>query len=398
MNLSTRFLVAWGVASMGVHAQPGLAGESPVASRSFVFIGTYTGPHSAGIYRCGFDAATGTLTPPDLAAEVRSPSFLARHPTRPVLYAVSEQGVPGEPGGGRVSAYAMDLATGALTLLNRASSGGEGPCHVEVDATGNGVLVANYGSGSVALLGLRADGALEGEPQVFTHTGAGVSPSRQKHPHAHAVVMDRANRFMLAADLGIDKVMAYRLDGDARRLTPTAQAALELTPGHGPRHLLFDARGRTAYIINELGNTVTVASYEAAQGRLTPLQDVTTLPAGFTGESATAELQLSPSGRFLYASNRGHDSIAGYAVDPERGTLTPLAIMPCGGKGPRHFMLDPSGRWMLVGNERSGTVTRFRVDPATGLCESAGAAVAVPSPVCLLLVPRVSAKAIREAN
>jgi 6-phosphogluconolactonase len=363
--------------------------ESPAVaeSRLTYYVGTYTGGESRGIYRFTLDPTTGEATEPVLAAEVENPSFLALHPGGRLLYAVGESGDFRGEKTGAVSAFAVDPANGDLTLLNQQPSQGTGPCHLVVDGSGRVVLVANYGSGTVAALPVAEDGRL-GEPSsVHSHIGTGPHESRQEGPHAHGIVLDPAQGRAFVADLGADRIFVYDLDAAVARLTPSDPPSVALAPGAGPRHVAFDPAGQHLYSINELDSTVTVLRYDAATGGLEIVESVSTLPEGFAGESWTAELELSPDGRFLYASNRGHDSLAVFAVDRATGRLTLLGHVSTGGRWPRHFSVHPGGRWLLAANQRSDSIVPFRVDPQGGVPVPAGSTIAVPSPVCVLPVP-----------
>ena len=366
------------------------AGAAPPATSTdeLVYIGTYTGAKSRGIYVTRFDRATGRLGPPELAAESSNPSFLALHPDRPLLYAVNEvSDFEGQPAGS-VSAFKMDAATGRLGLLNKVSSRGADPCHLAVDATGKNVLVANYSGGSVASLPIKPDGSLSPASAFVQHKGSGADPSRQKGPHAHAVLLDLENRHLLVADLGLDQVLLYRFDAARGGLTPSDPAFAATSPGAGPRHLAFGAGGRYVYVVNEMDLTVRVFRYEA--GRLIGEQTVSTLPAGSKGgkDDSTAEIQAHPNGRFLYASNRGPDTIAVFAVDPKNGHLTPVEHVATGGRTPRSFAIEPSGRYLLAANQKSDTVVVFKLDPETGRLSPSGQTVEVGAPVCLTFVPQ----------
>ena len=363
--------------------------ESANARQFLVYVGTYTGPKtkSQGIYVCRFDAATGKLSAPELAAETANPSFLAIHPSQKFLYAVGEMSTFNGKKSGAVSAFSIDPGTGKLTLLNQVPSGGVGPCHVSVDKTGQCVLVANYSSGSVAAIPIQADGRL-GEPaSVMQHVGSSVDPKRQKGPYAHSINLSPDNRFAFAADLGLDKVLIYRLDPDKATLTPNDPPFASVKPGSGPRHFAFHPSAKFAYVINEMGNTVTAFEYDATRGALTPIQDITTIPAGYTAETYTSEVQVSPDGRFLYGSNRGHHSIAVFGIAQDTGLLTLVEIPPCGGEWPRNFGIDPTGAYMLVGNEHSHTIALFKIAPATGKLTPTGAVIPCPAPVCLKFLP-----------
>lgn len=347
-----------------------------------VYVGTYTDGTSRGIYRFSLDPASGTAGAPLLAAEARNPSFLALHPSGRFLYAVSElDELAGAPTGA-VLAFAIDSATGALTLLNQQPSGGGAPCHLAVDRSGRNLLVANYGSGSVALLRIGDDGRLAPAATLHRHAGSGPNPARQQAPHAHGITLDPAQRFAFAPDLGADRVFAYRFDAARGSLEPHGAVALE--PGAGPRHLAFHPNGRSAYVINELANTIAAFAYDPAQGALSPLQTLGTLPEGFAGKSYTAELEVSPDGRFLYGSNRGHDSLVVFRVDALSGRLARAGDVPVGGSWPRHFAIAPGGRLLLAARQRAGTIGFFRLDPASGLPSPIGSEVAIDRPACLL--------------
>lgn len=363
-----------------VLALPGVANaaETPVT----VYIGTYTDGTSRGIYRASLDPADGKATAPVLAAEAKNPSFLALHPNSRFLYAVSEVDELAGVKTGAVLAFAIDSTTGDLTLLNQQPSAGGAPCHLIVDRGGRNVLVANYGGGTVAVLPIGADGRLKPASSVRSHEGRGPDTGRQKGPHAHGIYLDAAERFAFAPDLGADRVFTYRFDAETGTLTPHGAAPIE--PGSGPRHLAFHPKGRHAYVINELSNTVTVFGYDPAKGELALIETVKTLPEGYTGTSYTAEIEVSPDGRFLYGSNRGHDSLVVFRIDPASGRLALAGHVPVGGAWPRHFAIEPGGGVLLAAHQRSATVAFFRLDPASGLPKPLGASVPVDRPACLL--------------
>lgn len=363
-----------------------VAGGHLSAAEYLVYIGTYTRGESKGIYVWRFDTASARLTDLGLAAEAANPSFLAVHPNGRYLYAVSEIAEFGGRKSGAVNAYAIDRSTGKLRLLNQVSSHGAGPCYVAVDASGRSVLVANYGSGSVAALPVEADGRLREASAFIEHTGSSVNPRRQREPHAHSIQPSPDNRFVLAADLGADKLFVYRFDAAKGSLEPHNPAFAALAPGSGPRHFAFHPSGRFVYVINELASTITAFRWDARSGRLEELHTVPTLPEGFAGENTTAEVRVHPNGRFLYGSNRGHDSIAVFAVDPKTGLLSARGQVPSGGKTPRNFNLDPSGRYLFAANQNSNNVVLFRVDPKTGQPAPAGRELKVPTPVCVRFV------------
>lgn len=345
-----------------------------------VYVGTYTGGEngSRGIYRSSLNLDTGELASPVLVAEARNPSFVEIHPSGKFLYAVSEAGASG-----RVFAYAIGSDTGDLAFLNDAPSGGSGPCHVNVDRAGKHVLVANYNSGSASVIPIRPDGGL-GEPTgVVQHEGSSVNPGRQKGPHAHSVNLSPDDRFVFIADLGIDKIMVYKLDGQSGKIVANDPPFAQLKPGAGPRHFVFHPAGKYAYVINELDSTITSFAYDAACGALKEIQTVPTLPGGFSGSSSCAEVRVHPSGKFLYGSNRGHDSIAVYRIDPAKGTLTFVEHETGDLKTPRNFNIEPTGRFCLVANQDGNSVVVFRIDPETGSLEPTGKKIAISKPVCI---------------
>jgi 6-phosphogluconolactonase len=368
--------LALGLAWLSAAGAP--AAEAPVT----VYVGTYTDGSSRGIYRLGLDLATGQASPPVLAAEAKNPSFLALGPSGRFLYAVSEVDEFGGAQTGAVMAFARDAKTGDLTLLNQQASEGTGPCHLVVDRTGRHALVANYGGGTVAVLPIGADGRLGPATSVRVHEGSGPDKSRQEKPHAHGLYLDAAERFALSPDLGADRIFVYRFDAERGLLTP--HGAASLAPGSGPRHLAFHPDGRHAYVINELANTVVVFDYDPAKGELTTVETVRTLPEGFTGTSYTAEIAVSPDGRFLYGSNRGHDSLVVFRIAAASGRLSLAGHVPVGGSWPRHFAIEASGGVLLAGHQRSGTVAIFRLDPASGMPALIGSSVAIDRPACLL--------------
>jgi len=354
----------------------------------FVYIGTYTLRRGEGIYTFRFQPGTGKVTAVSLAAKTPSPAFLAVHPNRKFLYAANEHDGPDVAGkNSTVSAYAVDPKTGALTLLNVVSCRGEGPAHIAVDKTGKALLAANYRSGSLALMPILADGRL-GEVTGFAqHHGIGPKP-RAEGPHAHGAAFSPDNLFALVADRGLDQVLIYRYDRSKGTLTPNDPPLFDATPGAGPRHLAFHPSGRILYELNEPGSTVTVLAYGAAGGTMSRLQEITTLPPGFTGTSATAQLQTDRAGRFLYASNRGADNIAVFAIDSAKGTLTPVEHVSTQGKTPRDFSLDPTGGYLFAANQNSDTIVVFRVNAKTGRLTPAGQVVEhVPEPSCVVFVP-----------
>lgn len=360
-----------------------------VAGEYHVYFGSYTGAKSKGIQVSRFDSRTGKLSEPELVAETRNPSFLAVHPTERFLYAVGEVSETQGKRAGAVTAYAIDGRTGKLTPLNQQTSGGTGPCQLSVDATGKCVLVANYGSGSIAALPIGADGRLGEAATTIQHTGSSVNPQRQAGPHAHFICPSPDNRFALACDLGLDKVLIYQLDAATTKLATNDPPFAVVAHGAGPRHLGFHPNGKFVFVLNEMGLTVTTFSYEAARGALFEEQTVSTLPAGYTAteRDSGAAIAVHPGGKFVYASNRGHDTIAVLAVDAKTGRLTLVQNEPTLGKIPRHFAIDPTGRWLLAENQNSDEVVVFGLDPATGKLSPSGQRVRVGAPVCAVFVP-----------
>jgi 6-phosphogluconolactonase len=378
-----------GTVSSGTAAHARAADDAQAApEQCLVYVGTYTGPKSQGIYAYRLDLKTGACTSLGLAAEAKSPSFLAIHPNRKFLYAVNEiSDMGGKPTGG-VSAFAIDAQTGKLKFLNHQPSQGAGPCHLVVDRTGKTVLVANYGGGSVASFPIQPDGQLAPAASAIQHHGHSVNASRQKEPHAHSINVDLGNRFAMAADLGLDKVLVYRLDPTTSKLTANDPPSASVQPGSGPRHFAFHPDGKRAYVINEILCTLTAFDYDAKAGKLTERQTLSTLPKGVAvkPEYSTAEVQVHPSGKFVYGSNRGHDTIAVFAVDESQGPLRLIGNTPTQGKTPRGFGIDPTGRFLLAGNQDSHTVVVFRIDPQTGALTPTGHTLEVGSPVCVKFV------------
>jgi 6-phosphogluconolactonase len=360
----------------------GVCGSLIADDKYRFYVGTYTGGESQGIYVAELDLASGQASTAELAATSDNPSFVAIHPTGSYLYAVNETSSFQGAKTGSLSAFAIDQDTGRLKLLNQVASGGTAPCHLVVDAMGRSVLTANYGGGNVSVTAIRDDGSLGKQTSFHQHEGSSVNPGRQTGPHAHSINLDAANRFAFAADLGLDKIVAYRFDNAALKLTPTGND-LRVKPGAGPRHFSFHPSGRFAYVINELANTIIAMSYDPNTGVLASMQSLSTLPAGFEGTSHTAEVVVHSTGKFVYGSNRGHDSIAVFSVDDQSGKLSLVAIELTGGKAPRNFAIDPSGRFLLAENQASNTIVIFRIDPQTGALQATGQTLHVPSPVCV---------------
>lgn len=348
----------------------------------FVYVGTYTKRpqgHGDGIYVCRFDPEAGSMTHVQTVSGVVNPSFLALSGDGRHLYSITE----GEEAG--VAAFSRNAESGELRELNSEAAQGIGACYISLDHSGRFVLVANYGSGTVAALPISRDGRLQPASSWVQHEGSSVHPDRQEGPHAHMIAPAPDGRFIFAVDLGADRIFAYRLDMSTGKLDPvdSASAGARAEPGAGPRHFAFTPDGRYVYVINELASTLTAYAYEGATGAMRPLATVSTLPEDFDGQNTTAQVVVSPDGKFVYGSNRGHDSIACWAIGDD-GMLTFVERVSSGGKEPRNFNIDASGNWLLAANQKSDSVVTFRRDPATGMIEFAGTVAQVPTPVCVV--------------
>jgi len=347
------------------------------AESVMVYLGTYTYGESPskGIYSSVLDVETGKLSKPVVAAEAKSPSFLEIHPDGRFLYDIG--------GGGNVCAYAINRGTGDLKFLNQQPSGGAGPCHVSIDHKGKNVLVANYTGGSASVIPIKADGRL-GKPTGFVqHKGSSLNLKRQQGPRAHSINVSPDDRFAFVADLGIDKIMIYRLDVEKGTMAANEPAFAKVKDGAGPRHFSFGPKGKYAYVINELDCTITAFAYEAGSGALTEIQTISTLPKGYDGSNTCAEIRVHPSGRFVYGSNRGHNSIAVYRADTAKGTLTFVEYERAGINTPRNFNIDPTGKFCLVANQDGDNVVVFEIDRESGELEATGHKISVPKPVCV---------------
>jgi 6-phosphogluconolactonase len=364
---------------------------APAPDDWIMYVGTYTRAPSKGIYAYRFQGATGEITPlgtGGLAVETENPSFLAVHPNGRFLYTVNEVSRYEGRDAGSVTAFAIDRATGTLAPLNHVSSRGGGPCHLSIDRSGQWLFAANYGGGSVAAFPLHDDGTLGEASAFFQHAGSSVNKARQSGPHAHGAVVSPDNRFVLVPDLGLDRVFTYRLDPAAGGLAPGTPQFAAIAPGSGPRHVAFRPDGKFVYVLKEMLSAVVAFGYDAGRGTLAELQTLSTLPEGFSAESSGAEIATHPNGKFLYASNRGHDSIAIFRIDAAKGTLTSVDRVSTQGKTPRSFAIDPSGRFLIAANQSSGTLVIFRIDPATGGLTPTGRVVEVPSPVSVVFCKR----------
>lgn len=349
-----------------------------------VYFGTYTGPKSGskGIYVSKFNSTTGELGQPELAGETGSPSFLAIHPSKKFLYSVGEMSTPGQKGGG-VTAFSIELPSGRLTQLNQVSSVGVGPCHINLDATAKMAMVANYGGGSCASYQVKEDGTLSEAASFHQHEGSSIDPRRQKEPHAHSVNFSPDNRFALVCDLGTDKVEIFKIDPATGKAAPHGHG--KVPAGGGPRHLAFHPNSKFVFVNNEMAMTETVFAYDAEKGTLTEIETVSTTPEGDRGKEglSTAETRVHPNGRFVYVSNRGHDTIAVFECDPATGKLKLIQNAPAEGKTPRNFNLDPTGQWCLVAHQGSHSVAVLKVNQKTGRLEFTGKKIEVGAPCCV---------------
>ncbi len=386
MNLtasSIRTLIALFLVACSSMASPAAAKD-----KYFVYVGTYTqeGSTSKGIYAYRFDPDGAKLTSIGMVAQTINPSFLAVHPNHKFLYAVNEVGNYNGLKSGAVSAFSIDRTTGKLTLLNEVASGGADPCYIVVDNTGKYVLVANYTGGSIAAFPILADGRL-GEASAFIqHSGHGTNPQRQEGPHAHSIDLSPDNRFAIVDDLGLDETLVYKFDSVKGTLTLNDPPFAKAPPGAGPRHFAFRPDGKFGYVINEMGSSVSVFGYDTS-GVLRPLQTISTIPKDFTALDESAEIAVHPSGKFLYASNRGHDSLAVFAIDPSKGTLTLVEYAPTKGQSPRNFAIDPSGTLIFAENEKSNNIVLFRINQQTGSLTPTGKVLKISQPVCVKFVP-----------
>jgi 6-phosphogluconolactonase len=371
-------LLAWGMAAL------------PAAPREyFMYVGAYTFKGGKGIYAYRFNSETGKLTPMGLAAETVNPSFLAIHPNRRFLYAANEfptnEFPPNTKKNAEITAYSVDARTGRLTALNTVSTGGVYTPHLAVDESGRMLVVVNYFSGSTAALPIHADGRLGEVSSLIPHSGHSIDPERQAGPHPHGIAIAPGNRFAIVCDRGTDQVVVYRLDAAGARLTPNDPPFTKLAAGSGPRHFAFRPDGRFGYAINEISSTITALRWDGKSGTLTEVQTVSTLPAP-DKSNTTAEVAIDPRGRFLYGSNRGHDSIAVFAIDGATGKLTNVQDIPAGGRTPRNFALDPTGRFLFAANQDTSDIVAFRIDPESGKLTPTGDKYNVSLPVCIVFL------------
>jgi len=375
------FLKTGVIGALGAFVFRGTAWSKQEARELTLYVGTYTSGESEGVYIYRMNRHTGKLTRFNSIKAV-NPSFLTMDRSRRYLYAVNEVGDFAGKSSGAVSVFAIDSRTGNLRFLNQQASLGADPCYLTVDRNRKFLLVANYTGGNLSVLPLQRDGMLGPATHFVQHEGSSIK-DQQKGPHAHCIILDHSNRHALAADLGIDKVMIYRYEASTGKLKPNNQPWAQLNPGAGPRHLTLHPRGRYAYVINELDSTMTAFRYDRVKGTLQLLETVSTLPSDFSGQSYCADLHVSPSGNFLYGSNRGHNSIVVFAINENTGRLKYVEHIATQGKWPRNFTIDPTGRFLLVANQHTDNVVTFRIDQQTGKLTSTGHVAEIPTPVCL---------------
>jgi 6-phosphogluconolactonase len=372
-----------------MYAQQHLPAEQHKVGKYWVYVGTaaYDGPPSRKLYVCTFDSNRGELKLQGVAAETENSGFLAVHPNQRFIYATNEVGEFRGQQTGAVSSFQIDEKTGQLRLLNQVPSFGANPAYVTVNRAGTFLLLASYYGGTMSLP-ISPDGLLGQSAGKVRERGVGVDPRRQESSHPHSVVLSPDDRFAITPDLGLDRLFVYRFDEKTGSLTANSPAFVPAPPGSGPRHLAFSPDRHFAYVVNELKSTVSTYAFDEQAGILHPLQTISTLPPGFDGENTGAEVQVGPSGRFVYVSNRGHDSIGIFAVDPENGMLSPIQDVPTLGKTPRYFAFDPSGNFVLVANQDSDQIVLFKLDRSTGRLTPTGTALKVATPVCIVFAAR----------
>lgn len=346
----------------------------------YLFAGTYTAETSEGIYVYKFNAATGDVAYVSTAKGIQNPSFLDITQDHKFLYSVGEMDE-----GGAVNAFRFDKNSGTLTFLNAQSSGGPAPCYVSVDKTGKWVLAGNYNGGSLSKLPTRKDGSLDSVSQIFKHEGKSINPERQNSPHVHSVNIAPNNKDIFVPDLGTDKIFVYQLNDSTGQLSQGTPPFINSVPGSGPRHFTFHPNQKFAYVIQELNATITAFLYKS--GTLEAFQTVGTLPEDYTGRKWCADIHISPDGKFLYGSNRAHESLTIFEIDQQTGKLTFIGRQPVLGKTPRNFIIDPTGEFLLVANQDSDNIVVFKRDRKTGLLKATGKEVKVSMPVCLKMIP-----------
>jgi 6-phosphogluconolactonase len=388
MKMYRHFVLPFVLIVLSLFSLSAGAAENPSPAKNyFVYVGTYTAKtQSKGIYLFEFSPSTGKFTPKGLAAATPDPSWVVIHPNGKFLYSVNESGKAST-----ITSFSIDSATGKLTQLNQLSALGEDPCYLSFDKTGKFLFVANYTSGNVAVFPILPDGKLGEHTALQTDKGTlGPNKERQEAPHAHWIEPSAHNHFVDVSDLGLDRIVVYSFDetkGSLALREPADSSSIVLPPGTGPRHEVSAPNGKFMYVLGELSSSVTVFSH-ADQHTFHQVQEISALPQGFKGRNDAAEIAILPNGKFLYTSNRGHDSIAVFAIDPQKGTLTQIADVPTGGKEPRHFAIDPTGQFLLAENQNSDLIVEFRIDPKTGKLTPASETIPVPSPICIAFLPK----------
>jgi 6-phosphogluconolactonase len=363
-------------------SQQANAGEVPV------IIGTQTSGPNKGFSVARFDTSTGKLSAAKLLEEAIAPAFFVIHPDKRHLYTCNSVNNFQGQSSGSISAYSLDPATAKLSLLNQIPSGGAGPCYISLDNSGHYAFVANYSAGNVSVFAINSDGSIGPRTAFVQHTGKSIYPERQTSAHAHFIKADASNRYVFVADLGTDKVFIYKFDQKTGTLSASSPAFMQLTPGAGPRHIAFHPGGRFIYVINELSCTITAFAWDSKKGTANELQTIATLPSDFKGENTCAEIKIHPNGKFLYGSNRGHNSIAAFAIENMTGKLTFIEHVPTQGQKPRNFSFDPSLHWMIVTNIDSDNAVVFRINEITGRLTQTGEPVSVPNPYCIQFVQK----------
>lgn len=348
-----------------------------------VYVGTYTGNGSDGIYAYRFNPAKGELNSIGLVAKTDNPSFIAIDSAGQFLYAVNELDLFQNGPAGAISVFSINKESGQLKFLQQTSSLGAAPAHLSLDRSGRYLLVANYNGGNVAVFPIGSDGLLGRQTSLIQDSGSSVNPDRQAGPHAHFIHATIDNKFVMTADLGIDKVLIHRFDANTGLLTPADSGYVKLEPGSGPRHIAFSPSGKFIYVLNELTSTITTFLYEAETGKMQMKMTLSTLPKNFAGNNSAAEIVVDTKGKFLYVSNRGNNTIAHFSVNSDDGSLKPIEWISSGGKTPRNFEIDPTGQWLFAANQGSDNITLFRIDKVTGRLNQISDSTKLNSPVCI---------------
>jgi 6-phosphogluconolactonase len=355
-------------------------------TREFIYVGTFSGDIEKGIYVYEFDRNQSTLSQIQTFGGMESPTYIEIHPNGKFLYSVNRNSVNEEKDWGSVSSYSIDSSTGYLTHINDQPSFGNAPCHISIDSKGRILFIANYGSGSIASYPIQEDGSLAPASKVIQHTGSSIAGERQQGPHAHSTVVSPKDDYLYSADLGIDKVKTYRINYKNKSMEPVPASDGIANPGSGPRHITISANQKFLYLLEEMGHQVAVFGINQESGALNPIQAISTLPQDYTETNFCADIHIDPSGKYLYASNRGHNSLAIYEIDKKTGKLSLLDLQPVQGNWPRNFLIDPKGDYLFVANRRTNNVVVFKRDQSTGKLTNTGVEVNVPEPVCVKIL------------